>query len=394
MTTTTTTTTARQRDVVTGRIGRAIILGAGPAGLATALGLCKVCDTVVLVEKQHSFSRQGSTFGLASNGRRALQELSPAAWERLVEVGVPLPWIGGGLMLPWWGMRDALLEQVRKVENIELRTGEDMVEIRDGGGNGVEMRFRSGWVVTGDFVVGADGVHSSVRDWLGCAPALSTGSRVFRGSLTVNDNSSEELRGLLDKGLVPRGANQFEGLYFIVFNFNAKHPGRLTWALSTTKQIDDTTTPSSLVRQVVTDAKELALMEEIFEASDAENLKPYPATKVVDFSNEVLEQLNGGWGGRGRVTLLGDAAHAMRPTDGQGGNQAFEDAVVLSRTLRNAFEEDSMSIEEALRQFETTRLPRVKRIHDDQRERYEKRMRGEPIGPMPKEFREWIEQGV
>ena len=119
------------------------------------------------------------------------------------------------------------------------------------------------------------------------------------------------------------------------------------------------------------------------------------APKVVDFSNEVLEQLdNGGWGGRGRVTLLGDAAHAMRPTDGQGGNQAFEDAVVLSRTLLHAFEKESVSIVEALREFEAIRLPRVKRIHDDQRERYEKRMRGESVGPMSKEFREWIEQGV
>src|SRR3569623_829409 len=40
-----------------------------------------------------------------------------------------------------------------------------------------------------------------------------------------------------------------------------------------------------------------------------------------------------GWGGTGRITLIGDAAHAMRPASGQGGSMAFEDAYLLCRKL-------------------------------------------------------------
>jgi hypothetical protein len=40
------------------------------------------------------------------------------------------------------------------------------------------------------------------------------------------------------------------------------------------------------------------------------------------------------WGGRGRVTLIGDAAHAMRAASGQGSSMAFEDVCVLTRAIQ------------------------------------------------------------
>jgi 2-polyprenyl-6-methoxyphenol hydroxylase-like FAD-dependent oxidoreductase len=47
-----------------------------------------------------------------------------------------------------------------------------------------------------------------------------------------------------------------------------------------------------------------------------------------------MSQLPGsGWGGRGRVTLIGDVAHACQPTYGQGGNLALEHCIVLCRLL-------------------------------------------------------------
>jgi salicylate hydroxylase len=61
---------------------------------------------------------------------------------------------------------------------------------------------------------------------------------------------------------------------------------------------------------------------------------------------------------RGRVALIGDAAHAMLPTAAQGGAQAIEDAWVLARSL--SAEERDITI--ALLRFETERRPRVRRI--------------------------------
>ncbi len=68
------------------------------------------------------------------------------------------------------------------------------------------------------------------------------------------------------------------------------------------------------------------------------------------------ELLEGGWG-RGRVTLLGDAAHPMTPNLGQGACQAIEDAVVLARCLRD--QEDAVG---ALRRYEALRAPRTASI--------------------------------
>jgi 2-polyprenyl-6-methoxyphenol hydroxylase-like FAD-dependent oxidoreductase len=59
----------------------------------------------------------------------------------------------------------------------------------------------------------------------------------------------------------------------------------------------------------------------------------------------------------GRVTLLGDAAHPMTPNLGQGGCQAMEDAVVLARSLR-----ESADVVSAWRDYETRRIPRTRAV--------------------------------
>jgi 2-polyprenyl-6-methoxyphenol hydroxylase-like FAD-dependent oxidoreductase len=58
--------------------------------------------------------------------------------------------------------------------------------------------------------------------------------------------------------------------------------------------------------------------------------------------------------GRGRITLLGDAAHPMTPHMGQGGAQALEDAVVLGRCVA-----ESTNVETALRDYERARIKRA-----------------------------------
>jgi 2-polyprenyl-6-methoxyphenol hydroxylase-like FAD-dependent oxidoreductase len=364
----------------------AIVIGAGPAGLVTALGLSKLCREVHLIEKHPTFEQRGSTFGVMPNGRKALAEIDPTLWGDLEQAGIVTS--NGGLMLPWWEMRDAVLRKVQQTENIILRAGEILVKIDDGGAEGVHATFESGLEVSANFLVGADGVHSFVRNWLGLPPSVLSGSTVFRGSIKVTDESSKELQALQDGGLVPF-QRSFEGLYFAVFSFHSKNPGVMSWTFSTTKEVGESASPMSILRQAVTDEGDLKLMQELFDRSEVAHLRPYRQSSVVDFSDDILATLGGRWGGRGLVTLTGDASHAMRPTDGQGGNQAFEDAVVLCRTLK-----DGLSLPETLLKFEETRLPRVKKIHDDQRVRYENRMAGVPVGPHPVAMRQFIEEGV
>jgi salicylate hydroxylase len=59
--------------------------------------------------------------------------------------------------------------------------------------------------------------------------------------------------------------------------------------------------------------------------------------------------------GRGRIQLIGDAAHAMLPNAGQGAGQSFEDAYTLARWL----EAERDNPVEAFRNFRRIRIPRV-----------------------------------
>ena len=61
----------------------------------------------------------------------------------------------------------------------------------------------------------------------------------------------------------------------------------------------------------------------------------------------------------GRISLLGDAAHAMLPFYGQGAAQAIEDAFVLAGCLRSA---DRVSAPHALRRYEQIRRPRTSQV--------------------------------
>src|SRR5690606_36036854 len=67
---------------------------------------------------------------------------------------------------------------------------------------------------------------------------------------------------------------------------------------------------------------------------------------------------------RGRVVLMGDAAHAVSPSSGQGASLALEDAIVLAKCLR-----DVTPVESALARYEALRRPRAERIVADGRRR-------------------------
>ena len=82
----------------------------------------------------------------------------------------------------------------------------------------------------------------------------------------------------------------------------------------------------------------------------------------------VCDRMPGPVWGRGRVSLLGDASHAMHPMIGQGANMAIEDAHALAAALR-----DKGLSPAALRAYEAARTPRCARMVSDARAQCEVR---------------------
>jgi 2-polyprenyl-6-methoxyphenol hydroxylase-like FAD-dependent oxidoreductase len=109
-----------------------IIAGGGLAGLSTSLGLSKLGYRITIVECRKEWLQQGSAFGLAANGRKALLELfhSPSSMDRLLEKGIHIEQMDSHLMV-WYMLRDSLLDEVKECPLIDVKMGTTVESIDD-----------------------------------------------------------------------------------------------------------------------------------------------------------------------------------------------------------------------------------------------------------------------
>ena len=399
-----------------------IIVGCGLAGLALALGLLSNDNDIItidVIEKSENLSeRRGATFGLALNGQIALQEMCPQVLETLRTVGILME-SKTSYMLPWWEVRDALLRAAQQDDRITIHSGMKIENVMDDDTH-VEVTFsNSNRILRGSVLVGADGVHSYIRtSVLGLPPSVLTGSVVWRGSMDAS--AIPLLHSLLNNAreasLVAFGSK----LLLFYFNFHKTMPGTIAWTASSMAPgiVPGVTTPLDLIKAYQQDDSrsevfpktskdDIATAIAVLNASPSSAVTTSSPLSVVDLDQQV------GWGGKGRITLIGDAAHAIRPTDGQGGSMAFEDAAVLSRLLKGAaaasdmrastlVETATMDADEsctldaavlALREFESKRMTRIKCISDDQTRRAEMRYKNVVVPPWSDSFRDWVFAG-
>jgi hypothetical protein len=212
------------------------------------------------------------------------------------------------------------------------------------------------------------------------------------------------LEPLLDQGIMPLESDESfvkataaGACHVTFFNFHPKIERKMTYVLNCS-QIDIPlgTHPRDIFQKLLPKPEHQLVMEEIYRLGDDRELT-YPLPIVVV---ELPADGKKGWGGKGRVVLVGDAAHAMRPASGLGGAMAFEDAVVLCRMLKDTTSSclDSRdSTEMLVQKFESCRFDRVKTIWDDQWERseasYKRDGNAKRIG-MSAEFAAWVKNGV
>lgn len=422
---------------------RIVIVGGGLGGLTLALGIAKIAKyDVSVVEKRETFTRQGSAFGLAPNGIKALEELGlEDVVDEMRQIGLEIQEVQypvKPILVLWWMLRDALLTRILVDKSaITLYHGLELSDIRDEqDAPAAQLSFRnSDIVLEGELIVGADGVHSQVRDLIGLPPAHCTGKMSYRGHIDISIDATadmpkedkENLAIMLEKGIVPLTilANNCS---MQVFSFHPKM-NHLAWVLNV---------PIEMVPQIKSpeDAFNVAFRQHLTGGADEASRQKWESIQLVkkytnpnhtwcsvmrtqDLSDAGLEEIQsaggvvltdsqGGWGGHGRVTLIGDAAHSMRPTSGQGGSMAMEDALALCRILARegivgkligSSDEDRSSYrsceEHVVKEFEIERLPRVQVIHQDQEMRANSAYRtNKTAGPWSPDFENMVYDGI
>ncbi|MCF3960345.1 FAD-dependent oxidoreductase, partial [Streptomyces fuscigenes] len=337
-------------------MGRTIVVGGGIAGTATALALHKAGFGVEVHEAHpHGAEDIGAFLTLASNGMRALAGIDASA--AVTAIGFPLTRMrvldasGAELADRPLGEADDPLLRFRCVRRgalnaalqaevarrgIPVRHGARLVSVEEGP-DAVTARFADGTEASGDLLVGADGLRSTVRRLV--APAarpLHAGQRVFYGYTADAAPAGESDTMTMVRGsaaafgcaVSPQG----ESYWFARVAGGALGPEELGAGAS--GRWRDLLVP--LLREDAAFAAETVAATGGIMATDATEMP-----------------LGTAWHS-GRTLIVGDAAHAASPATGQGASMALEDAVVLAKALR-----DAPDTAAALEVYEALRRPRV-----------------------------------
>jgi 2-polyprenyl-6-methoxyphenol hydroxylase-like FAD-dependent oxidoreductase len=328
---------------------RVLVVGAGIAGLSLAVALRRSEIDVEVVERLTEGDSGGTGLYLPANAERALRSLGLGAvvaerahaiqWQRfrdhrgraLADVDVAAFWHGVGACLAV--RRGVLHDALRDAAGgVDIRLGTAVTGVEHG--DRPRVRFSDGSAASYDLVVGADGVHSTVR------------------------------------ALALRGPP-------------ARYVGQASWRFvaSGFPQLDDWTVLLGPGRAFLIVALGGG---EVYCYADLNTDDPEGATAgdwrdgFVDFAAPVAQLLDHAgrayfapieevappaWSA-GRVVLVGDAAHASSPNMAQGAAMALEDALVLAELLAGR-----QPVEVALAEYELRRTARVARVQEQTRRR-------------------------
>lgn len=340
-----------------------LIIGAGLGGLALAQGLVKAGFNPIVFERDDTpISRpQGYRISISLLGMNALSAvLTPEKMHRLSVAKVTE--VGDGFtcanekMQPLFKIplgQDAAVQflrsELRKIlqEDLNIQWNKRLVSFEDKG-NQVIAYFEDGSSVAGDLLVGCDGGASTVRELLplvyknklGSIPKVVDTNRLVLAGQIDRTPEWDKLLPLNKNGLVRFVGPRSHSLG-VCFSERADRSPTVFWALS--GELENFNAPWYPFDQSVESRSQiLEYCKHIMrDESWHDNLR-----KLVDDTPK--EAIMAPWRFRttqfpdsdqarmlptGRVTLVGDSAHAMPPDRGLGGNNVLEDARLLSSLL-------------------------------------------------------------
>lgn len=335
------------------------IIGGGIGGLTLALELRRHGLDSVVHEQASELREVGAAVALSANGTRVLHDLGLrdrlAACSAVPTELIHRTWrdgeritafeVGDGYEqrfgAPYCGVHRADLQRLladacgpdRVLLDhrlVDLSTSDDCYR----------LEFAGGEVAHADVVVGADGVHSTVRRWItGEDPAVYSGTSGFRGLVPVEQIPDLPEPGAIQFWMGP-GAHVLH--YAIgdgsVVNFLAVVHEPQRWTASSWVE------EFPLERIAARFAGWHPGVRQLVESTTL------PKRWALFGQSPQNRWYSGG------IVLLGDAVHAMLPHHGQGANQTIEDATTLAECLHRH------PRDEALRRYARLRRPRTRAV--------------------------------
>jgi len=344
-----------------GTARRIAVVGAGLGGLATAIALRQQGFEVDVYEQAAELGAFGAGINISANAVKVFTALGLR--DRLHEVSfepraliwrnwhtdriarrVPLERsrerFGATYYIMHRGDLHRVMQEALPAESIHLDKRCTGVELR---AEGVGIRFADGTSAEADVVIGADGIHSAIRRHVfGGVGARYAGTMCWRTLIPMEGLPPDAHNDCVNTWS-GAGFERFVISYFV-------RQGRFINVLCVMRQpewtSDSWSLPSSREEMLRSFGDTGPSLARVLGAADQ-------VFKWGQFTGEPAAD----WV-RGRLALLGDSAHAMLATWGQGACMAFEDAYVLARWL-GAHRDDP---ELALRGYESVRKPRATQV--------------------------------
>ena len=343
---------------------KAIIVGGGIGGLAAAIALRQAGIEAVVLERAPELREVGAGVALWANATKVLRRLG--LYGPVREAGAEI----GGEVRSWGGKElfsfsatelrrrfgaanlaihraDLHAALLAALPESALHLDAELLGFEQDD-RGVLTHFAGGREEVGDFLVGADGLHSVVR-----AKALKDGPPRYAGFTAW--------RGIVEDadGIVPRGVGLNVWGRGSELGLTSLGRNRAYWYATRNAPEGEPEKPAGRRGEVL----------EILENREHSKDPFRPAVEATEETNILRTDLYDReparrWG-TGRVTLLGDAAHPMTPSLGQGACQAIEDAAALADVLADALAgapDRTDSVSGALRSYERRRVGRTAAI--------------------------------
>lgn len=357
---------------------RVAVVGGGIGGLCFAIGLMRMPNIdFEIYEAAHKFSEIGAGVALAPNAQRAMQQISPDVTKAFDKLVLSNKWpqyehvwqsvyVGQGPKagkhiadIPLHGRNGFihrakfLDELVKLVPREKSHFGKRLEHVDDGAdGEPMTLHFKDGTTATADCVVGCDGIHGKVREHV-----LGAGDPHIQS--TYSSAVAYRMLAPMDKAIETIGEER------AVNSFSYMGKG----AFILTYPVDEFQRLNCVVIDMTRDAWQGPDMRK----SDYEIIRERWADwddtckKIVSLFNDDAAKENMLWHHldtphyhRKNAVLMGDAAHATTPFQGQGAGQAIEDALVLAEVLGAV--RDLKQLPVALHAFDTIRRPRGNKL--------------------------------